>query len=60
MKTRNSWRHVRVLGLVIARKWLLGRDPRREGGVCLVSPRGTLYELRSGGRYARRIDLDGR
>ena len=27
------------------RGWSIGRDPRRNGGISLVSPRGTVFEM---------------
>ena len=34
--------------LTVSHGWTFGSDPRRPGGLTLVSPRGTLYEFRAG------------
>lgn len=48
------WRRCHPLLLVAERKWAFGNDPRKgKGGLCLLSPRGTVYELR--GNLARRL-----
>ncbi len=33
------------LSIVSFRGWTFGRDPRRKGGQCLVSPRGSVFEM---------------
>jgi hypothetical protein len=44
-----GWRVVRrPLSLTLRRGWRWGNDPRRKGGTCLISPRGTVYEWRRG------------
>ena len=49
----------RPLSLTL-RGWTLGRDPRRKGGQCLVSPRGSVFEMLvlKGLILARRLSAD--
>lgn len=50
-----EWRLTHWLKLTL-RGWRVGTDPRRPGGSCLISPRGTVYELKfHKGVYARQL-----
>ena len=54
----NAWRHIKhPLTLVLRRRWAWGNDPRAPGRVCLVSPRGAVFEIRHNraGTFARRF-----
>jgi hypothetical protein len=48
MSGRRNWRAVRLRTLCRAEVagWSWGRDPRAAGRLVLVSPRGTVFELR--------------
>ena len=52
------WKPVKhPLSLVTRRRWRWGSDPRGERRLCLVSPRGTVFEVRhnKAGTFARRF-----